>query len=307
VFNVQGELTGIVLNSFNPDKSVEVLSVDSIRRFLADFADGEYQGIPYYWVETAPLKGDVNLKRFLGLTADDQGLYISGTAPFSSGSEALLPGDVLQAVDDIDIDDNGTYEDPFYGKLHYSALLFLRVQVGETVKARILRDGRTREVSFSLEPIRDEHFLILPENSDIQPGYLIWGGILFQELTRNYLTAYGRNWREDADTRLLYLYDTVEAYPRQAGERIVIVNKVFPDELNAGYQGLNNQVLETVNGRDVQNLAMLNEILAASGDPYIVFEFTGGTRVVLKREESETANGGILRNYGIVKPSSFQN
>jgi len=87
VINGRGELMGIVSNFFSSDQSVEVISVDSIRRFIADFSDGTYQGIPYYWVETTPLKGDINLKRFLGLDNGEQGLYISRTAPFSSGSE----------------------------------------------------------------------------------------------------------------------------------------------------------------------------------------------------------------------------
>ena len=307
VINAQGELMGIVSNSFSSDQSVEVISVDSIRRFITDFSDGDYQGIPFYWVETSPLKGDINLKRFLGLEGDQEGLYVSRTAPYSSGSEVFHSGDVIQSINGIEIDDNGTYDDPFYGKLHYAALLFLRIQVGDSVSAQIVRKGRAREVSFPLKPIRDDWFLIQPENSDVQPGYLIWGGMLFQELSRNYLTAYGRKWREEADTRLLYLYDHFEAYPESEGERLIVLNKVFPDELNAGYQGLNNQIMETVNGQQVGSLKILKEILSSSKEPYIAFQFRGGLPVVLHREEAEKANEVILQTYGIIRASSFQN
>jgi len=305
VFNRQGELMGIISNSFPTDKSVEVLSIDSIRRFLTDLEDGNFQGIPFYWVETSALKGDNNLKGYLGIGESEEGLYVSKIAPFSSGREAFLPGDVLQAIDGTAIDDNGTYEDPFYGKLHYSALLFLRKQVGDPVTARIVRKGRKREVSFRLEPVEPGRFLIQPENSDEQPGYVIWGGMLFQELTRDYLTSYGREWREKADSRLLYLYDYFEAYPEAGRNRIVILNKVFPDAVNTGYQGLQNQVLEKVNGITAEDLSMLQDYLGTCKDTYLVFEFTGGVKVVLLREKAEEANTAILKNYGIFSVSSF--
>ena len=72
-------------------------------------------------------------------------------------------------------------------------------------------------------------------------------------------------------------------------------------------QGLQNQVVESVNGTSIRNLEMRNTILAASGDPYMVFQFTGGTISVLDRGEAEEANGSILQNYGISSSSSFQN
>ena len=300
VFDGEGNLAGIISNPVQSDGSVEIIAADSIIRLFRDLEDGLYQGIPFFWLEYAPLKGDVHLKRFLGLKESDEGIYISRIPPYSSGSDVLRQGDVLLKIDGYDIDDLGTITFPEYGKLHYSAAVFLRHQEGDTVKCLVARNGVKQEIRFSLKAIQREMFLIPPNSSDVQPGYFVWGGLLFQELTRDYLTSYGRSWRQDVDIRFLHLYDTMEAYPDDERRSIVILSKVFPDPVNVGYHTLRNLVLLTVDGIPVKDLRHAKYLIDSSGEPYTVFDFAGHNTVVLNRQKVIDSNDEVLSRYAIL-------
>jgi S1-C subfamily serine protease len=295
-----GRLVGLAYYLDPSSKNLKVHAVEVLRRLFADLADGSYGGYPSAWEFTEGLEGDGSLKRYLGLDEGEAGVLVTAVPPRMSGAGILLPGDVILAVDGRTIDDSGLYRSESFGMLHYESLLFLSHQVGDTVAVRVLRDKRRVELAVRLLPIDREAFLIPIASADEVPEYVVFGGLVFQELTRGYLQgAWGGDWWQSADARLLYLTQDRSLFPEPDRRRIVVLNRVLPHAVNAGYQSESSLVLERLNGVAVRDLAHLSALLRAAGARYAVFEFMGGDRLVLSFERAAAAEKEIQSAYGL--------
>jgi hypothetical protein len=135
---------------------------------------------------------------------------------------------------------------------------------------------------------------------DQPPEYLILGGLVFQPLTFPYLQRWGAEWERRAPFRLTY-YTPDEATKEQPS--IVVLSQVLPDPYNIGYQEQRYQVLEKVNGRQVNNLSDLREALKHPTNKFHVLDFQPGEaaqRVVLGADGADNAaTQRVLQRYGI--------
>ena len=124
------------------------------------------------------------------------------------------------------------------------------------------------------------------------------GGLVFEELTRPYLGAWG-DWARRAPPRLLV---AIDREPDEAGaepKRIVLLSSVLPDAANLGYQELRDLIVARVNGRPVASLADLRRglRLAAGGASTWSSSWPGqgAARVVLDAAEAQAAGGAPAR------------
>src|SRR5215207_10933869 len=62
----------------------------------------------------------------------------------------LRKGDVVYALDDFQIDRDGNYEDPTYGKVAAGHLLSTRHFVGDEVAFHVLRDGQKQTIKVKI-------------------------------------------------------------------------------------------------------------------------------------------------------------
>ena len=311
----EGRLVGIADGIDREEKSVDVIGVDSIRRLLDDLGDGRYEGQPFFTLDAAPVGGDESLRGYLGLKDGESGLYVSGVPAALGGEGGLRPGDVLLQVGGRRIDDEGMYDSPDYGKLDYRALVGLQYRVGEALPLEVLRQGRRVPLRVILPAIREELFLVNPLPIDRAPLYLVWGGLLFTELTYDYLQTWGEGWKGKADERLAW-YWTRGLYPEGGRRRVVLLVQVFAMEENAGYHSIRNAVLRSCDGRPVRDLADLKKRLAGAGGPpqggpppegvpYHTFFFEDGRSIVLQRDAEETAGKKVAESYGVRRPTNL--
>ena len=74
----------------------------------------------------------------------------------------------------------------------------------------IVRHGERKELKVELFRRVPEDYAIEPYTIGKAPRYFILGGLVFQELTRQYLREWGTNWLKDAPQRLVY-YDRFQS------------------------------------------------------------------------------------------------
>jgi hypothetical protein len=192
------------------------------------------------------------------------------------------------------------YRSAAYGQLRYEPLLFLEHAPGDTVVVRVLRKGERQDLDVPLLPIEASSFLIPLLPDDAPPPYLVFGGLVFQELTRSYLQgAWGGDWRRSADSRLLYLYQNLSLFPAEGRRRVVIMNRVLPHAVNAGYQSQANLVLESLGGQPVSDLEHLSRLIETRDETYAVFGFSGSDRIVLSYDRARAADREIRSLYGL--------
>jgi hypothetical protein len=150
----------------------------------------------------------------------------------------LQVGDIVTAVANREIDQNGNYVDPLYGKIEFTNLLSAHAYSGDVVPFRIQRSGKPMDLKVTLEHRDAKDYVSPPYNLDQPPAYYVLGGLIFQELSRQYLKEWGSNWQREAPQRLVYLdHFQSELFP-EGNRRVVILSQVLPANSTIGYDDL---------------------------------------------------------------------
>lgn len=251
-----GELAGI-LTSYDSDEQIsEVLTTITIKQFLKDASDGDYVGFPSLGVNGMRISNDSS-REWLGLEEDQGGLYLTRIGKGSAGEKAGLEvGDVLLEMDGHALDRKGYYDDETYGKLSWTHLIRGEKGVGDTLTLKIKREGEVKSMEAVLQASSDR--LIPLEFDPRGPQYLIKGGIIFQQLTRKYLQAYGKDWSSKAPLNLLDIYYNAEKYENEM-EEAVLITAIIPSQLTVGYESVRNALVQKVNGVEIRKMADLEE------------------------------------------------
>ena len=222
-------------------------------------------------------------------------------APNGSAGGVLRKGDVLLEIGGAKLDPTGRYEHPQYGRMLFAQLFTDGRRPGDTLQAKVLRDGQRLDVTIPLRRMPPDEEKVTPYTYGHGPGYVIVGGLVFQELTRQYLGAYG-DWTRRAPPRLIVALDREAAVPDPEWPRIVLLASVLPDAANLGYQDLRDLIVDRVNGRRIGSLDHLRLALANPPGPYHVIELLAGQgtrRLVIGVEDARSAAARLQQAYGV--------
>lgn len=295
----EGRLVGMTM-TYDPQRQYAVIiPAPIIRRFLAAAGPKGYAGFADQGFSVAPTR-DPAFRKFLGLAGIDGGVYVTSIIPRSSADGVLKKGDVLLAVDGRPLDLEGYYEDPRWGRLDYRDLFTRYYSPGDRVKLEVVRQGETIKLEMVLSRWLLSDYLIPPYSAGELPEYLIVGGAIFQELSRDYLRVWGSQWARRGNKKLLYHNYYNSRRIRSGRERIVLLNRVLPDQVNLGYQDLEDLVLVEVNGRPIGKIADLDKALRSPDRGFHRFIFEEFDReMIFRASDLETADFRIARQYGI--------
>ena len=294
-----GKLVGLLMRYEPRTQTADVVPAPVIEHFLQAAAKKPYAGFPRAGLGFSDTR-DPQLRRYAKLPEGNGGAYITRVTPGSPGEAAgLKVGDVLLRIDGKTIDQDGNYEDQRFGKIslgHYASTV---LKSGQTVPFVILRNGEEKSVDVTLTP-RDRSKMISPPYIfDAPPNYLIVGGIVFSELSRQFLREWGPNWNRDASLRLLYLDRYQNELPADRG-KIVFISSVFPGENTVGYENLRFEIVESANGRPIRSLQDLADAIAKPTDQFHRIKLAEDPGlIVLDVEGSKAEEERILRDYRI--------
>ncbi len=253
---LNGKLLGILTSYNSKDQISDVVAPEIVKLFLDDVKDGKYEGFPSLGIATV-LTEDPQFRNWLGLKDDQGGLYISRVLPGSAADESgLKNADVLLSVDGKTIDRRGYFDDERYGRLFWSHLVRGSKKVGETLSLVIMRDGKEQTLQATLR--RPVPPLIPSHMYDKAPPYLIKGGLVFQELSRSYLEAFGKEWKSRAPLDLLDALNSPEDY-EEGRKRLVFLSRVIPTPATIGYDRVSNLIVTEVNGQKIEDMRSLAE------------------------------------------------
>ena len=275
-----GKLAGMLIRYNSRDQVADILPPSIIARFLDDAALPPYEGTPNFGARlTSTL--DPELRTWLKLQNIEGGLLVTGITPgFSAEKAGVKEGDVIIEIDGRRIDARGYYEDPAYGLLAAGHLLRGAAKVGHALKLKLVRDGKIEELACRMLRREPGDYLVDPYLFDRAPRFLILGGLLFQELTQNYLQLAGREWRERAPFRLVYAQSNQEEFLKQGRRKLVFLSGVIPAPGVIGYERLRNLIVTSVNGKPINDLKDLAEALKSPTDGIHRIEFSDYPKVI---------------------------
>jgi len=302
-----GGLAGILLSYNSREQIIDAAATGIVARFLEAAATAEsegsaYEGFPGLGVMIARTE-DPSLRAWLKLGDDQGGVYLGSVRPGSAAAKAgLQQGDVILTVDGHHIDRRGFYQHPLYGGVFWGHLVRGEKAVGEEVAISILRNGEPLDVTATLTREEESERLVPGYRFEQPPNFLVKGGMIFQELSRPLLEAFGNEWQQRAPLNLLDAYENPEKYEGDV-RRIVFLSGTIPTEATIGYEGLRNLIVRRVNGRDILDVATLIEAFDANDGPLHSIEFAEEDFTIHLDEVVSTAVDSMLLQRGLPRLS----
>jgi len=176
-------------------------------------------------------------------------------------------------------------------RTRYDVVLGYRY-VGDKVKLDIKRSGKTKTVEVELKAWQP---LVPRSRYDQPPQYFVYGGLVFQTLTRDYLTTWDKWWNKAPKEFLNYYY---LGYRSAEQNEVVILTQILADEINVGYGHLYNEAVATLDGKCPRDMEDFVSRLSASRG-VVEITTTSGGMIMLDADEVRKATPRILARYHI--------
>jgi hypothetical protein len=156
------------------------------------------------------------------------------------------------------------------------------------------------QLKVTLEHRDAKDYVSPPYNFDQPPRYYVVGGLIFQELSRQYLKEWGANWQREAPQRLVYLdHFQSELFPDK-NRRVVILSQVLPANSTIGYDELAYLTVNKVNGKEIKSLEDLADAVKHPIDGFIKIETEEDPKQIeLDAAQVASEAQDLQDNYGI--------
>src|SRR5213594_3689027 len=178
------KLAGLLLRYDSRSQLLDAIPAPVITHFLKEAESQNYRGFPSAGFSFSPTR-DPALREFAGEKGKNAGVYITnveaGTPAMKAG---LQVGDVITAIANNEVDQNGNYVDRLFGKIEFTNLLTAHAYAGDVVPFHIQRNGKPMQLNVTLEHRDAKDYVSPPYYLDQPPRYYVLGGLIFQELSR---------------------------------------------------------------------------------------------------------------------------
>ena len=290
VFNTQGEVVGIAFQkNTHAENSGQMIPTPVINSFLKSARQGEKQvHIPSLGVITQTLENPV-LKRHYKVPDDASGVLVTSVTYQSSVWGILEPGDIVHQIGDYRVSSMGTisYRDRYRTKI--SAILSEHSE-GDILRLIRRRDGEVSEVKVTLK----RHTELVPQGEGATNAYYVYGGLVFQPLTRKYL----QTWKSIHHTPPTLRYYSTQKIKTEDFLQPIVISQVLSDEVNVGYEDFYYQLVKEVNGTPVKDLNHLAELLEKEEDR-VKIQTLNDKWIMLDAQLARHRHSEILMRYQI--------
>ncbi|CAF1147197.1 unnamed protein product [Adineta steineri] len=279
-----------------------IIPVSVIKHVLDDIElHNKYTAFPtmrfYYQSMENP-----SYREYLKLNEDQHGILVTSVEPACVLSKVLKKDDVITAIDNVPIADDGTVYFRRGERLSFIYLQKLKF-VEDTITFTIIRQGKELTLT---SPLDNNPTLVPLHSHDKHPEYLIYAGIVFTVLTRFYLYEFGKcDWYQKAPKNLINL--ALHDHLQEINQQIIIINQILIDDVNHGITSdFANCVLKTVNDVEILNMKHLAELIDKisndEDDSYIRFGIERNRFIVISCKRAKQSEARILKQNSIAQP-----
>lgn len=159
-------------------------------------------------------------------------------------------------------------------------------QIGDKVQFKVLRDKEIISFDYIIKNIEP----LITNEFDKEPRYLIFGGLTFTPLTKNYISAIGSN--TSGINNLFYNKDKSKDFD----EAVVWMQDNFPHKVNRGYYS-QGYIVETVNGVRVQNFKHFVSLLDNLDTKFVVIDTMEKEKIILNVKEARDSFHDLKKIY----------
>lgn len=281
VMNKDNKIVGIAMQKMSTADNISyIVPAIVINTFLTDIKDGKVDGFAYTRTKTMNIENDT-MKEYFGLI--DSGILVTNV---DIEDTELQLNDVLLSINGKRISNDGKI-DSKYGRVNFNFEIDNR-QIGDIVRYEILRNKTRMSVDYKIKYSKP----IVPFEYDKEPKYFIYGGLTFSPLTLNYLTKLN-NQVESAEVTL-----NKQEKNSEVTQRVIWLQTIFAHKVNRGYAS-NGFIVTKVNGTIVKDFNHFVNMVDNCKDEYVVIDFVGNNKVVLKTKEAKDSFADIKNTYDL--------
>lgn len=288
-----GKVVGVAFQGYTGDVAQStgyMIPTPVIRRFLKDIEDGSYDKYVDLSIAYISLQNPAQRKA-LGLKENNYGVMVSSVYAKGSADGVLQPGDVLLSIDGHPIFSDGYIE--IDNERIEMPEIVERKFLNDPLNLRILRAGEESDVTLTLKPASP--FAIQANKYDVKPRYVTFGGLVFQPLDRNFLSAH-----RIANPRVQYYYNRYIADQLYLEHpEIIILSNILADPVNAYLQDFQHQIVEEINGTKIRTLEDVSKAFKADAEYHVIKLIGIGRPLVLEAKAVRNATPRILERYQI--------
>lgn len=244
---------------------------------------------------------------------DRRGARVSAVAPLGAAAGKVKVGDILLAVDDQGVSNEGTIalrlekhrvDVPF-------CMLITQKAKGEQTRLRLFRDGSELEEVVTFAPIPPLGLRF--DRYDCSPQYLMLGGLVFSRMT---LPLYHEHGNQGRERDLAFSHEvimSIDKFKDKEEREVVILLRGMKHAVNLGYPLSRVKILKTFNGQSIDSLRALEEASAKvldgpEGVPveeFLRFSFStdedGFDSIVLRAADVRAADAELCESHRIAK------
>ena len=251
------------------------------------------------------------LRAYFGMAPHETGVLVTHIAPLSPSRGVLRKDDVLLAIDGRKIANDGTVSFRGWERVAFDHLVSLKrpdEAVALTVRRRdaaedsedskrLTSSGDHSAVKTLTVRAKPRAPLVPAHQYDRLPSFFLYAGLVFSPLTQPHLHEFGDDWFNAAPRRLCDR--ALNDHPTVEGEQVVLLSQVLADEINAGYQGMHDVEVWSVNGERVRNLRQLKKRVEDARGAFLRLDLADDRVLVVNREEAEKAHARIMAKHRV--------
>lgn len=284
----KGKVVGVAFAGLNSADNIGYfIPVNILNNFLEDIKDGKYDGSPLLGVEWLELESPSH-RRMLGIEDKTGGILIKKVFKNSPFEGVLQKNDVLMKLDNYPIEYDGTIEFRKNEKTDFS-YVNQQKKYGDSLSYEIIRDKKIKTGQVKLNKKDIEYTVVTDVTIETPPSYMVYGGLLFEPLTSNYMAG--------VIEKLGSVYDREELYKDY--KELVVLVRVLPFDVNLGYTDAVNQIIVKVNGEKYKDFKDFAQKVKNVKSGFIIFENDNGDEIVLDVKEVEEQREALMQNYNI--------
>jgi S1-C subfamily serine protease len=274
-----------------------IIPSEEIDLFLADIADGAYDGKPAIFDGMQTFENPA-LRPYLKADRTVEGMIFS-SADNGDKDYPLKKWDVVTRIGETPIDNQGMIKIGPNLRVNFAYYIQKLVKDG-LVPLTVVREGHVQKIQL---PVTAKRPLLLPDLAGAYPNYFVLGPMVFSTATQQFIGGFNNVGAVVGfNSRSSPLATRRADRPAFPGEELVVVaSPFFPHKLSRGYGAAFTGTVKTVNGITIKNLAHLVAVLRDSRDEFLVFEFHGRgfESLVFPRKEMIDATEDILSDNGL--------
>ncbi|MBN1765161.1 MAG: trypsin-like peptidase domain-containing protein [Sedimentisphaerales bacterium] len=293
-----GKVVGVAFQGLRQADNIGyMIPTTVIRHFLADIEDSTYDGFGSLGFQYFPGLHNNSYQEYLKVPPDEEGIVIVDTLLNSSAEDILRSGDVITAIDAYDVDNDGKVR--IDGLRLQMSEVIERKLIGDYVEITFYRDGE-RHIE-SVEIRLNRGVLEIARQYDEAPDYVVYAGLVFVPVTRNFLETWGGDWPVSIPFYLRYLFRySDELNTDRPRQEYVVISEVLPDEVNAYADDFLNLPVADINGIDIWSIADVPRGFVRQQEGYHIIQFMGGDRpLIIDAQKAGERQDDILTQYEV--------